>query len=64
VIDRIAPVILIIATVVWALSVLLDAAPGLDYEPSPYVHTIMLGVVGIIATIYGVKKRNGRDGGS
>jgi hypothetical protein len=62
VIDRIAPIILIIATVVWALSVLLDAAPQLDYEPSPYVHTIMLGVMGIIATIYGVKKRNGRDG--
>lgn len=60
-IDRVAPIILIIATVVWALSVLLDAAPGLEYEPSPYVHTIMLGVMGIIATVYGVK-RKGNNG--
>lgn len=61
-IERVAPIILIIATVVWGLSVLLDAAPGLDYEPSPYVHTIMLSVSGTIAIIYGAKKRGNNNG--
>lgn len=56
-IERVAPFILVIASLVWAVSVLLDAAPGLDYQPEAYVHQVMLGVVGIIALAYGVKKK-------
>ena len=56
-IERVAPIVMIIGAVVWGVSVLLDAAPQIDYHPDAYVHQVMLAIVGIIALAYGVKKK-------
>jgi hypothetical protein len=60
VIQRVAPIILVVATFVWAISIVADIALT-DYRPDPFVHSIMLGVIGIIGALYGIKRRNGND---
>lgn len=48
-----------IITGVWAVSFLADIIPAIEYEPSPFIHAIMLVVVG---AIFGVQiTKNGKS---
>lgn len=42
---RVANLIALIVTIVWALSFVADVVIQ-NYEPSPYIHTVMLAVAG------------------
>lgn len=60
VIEKVAPVIMMITTLVWAISVIVDTLPNLDYEPPATVHLVMAGVVAIIGAVYGVRRNDGK----
>lgn len=43
---RVANIIALVVTGVWALSFVASAVPGSSYKADPYIHTVMLAVAG------------------
>lgn len=58
--QRVSNIVALVVTTVWAISFLADI-PMKSYEPSPYIHAIMLTVAGS-AVANSMVKRNGNGG--
>ena len=57
--QRVSNIVALVVAFVWSVSFLADI-PMKSYEPSPYIHAIMLAVVGA-AVSNSMIKRNGKE---
>lgn len=59
---KVAASVIAVVTFVWAASFIVDIIPSIPYEPSPFIHIAMMGVIGSVLGIGVIRgKGNGNS---